>query len=70
MLLVVHPDAQQEIIEAADWYDERAEARGAAKSNFLQWPNCVALFRVLSPAFSEAIEQLDYLIDLGKNDNA
>lgn len=28
MLLVVHPDAQQEIIEAADSYDERAEGLG------------------------------------------
>lgn len=28
MLLVVHPDAQQEIIEAADWYDERADGLG------------------------------------------
>ncbi len=28
MLLVVHPDAEREIIEAADWYDQRAEGLG------------------------------------------
>ncbi len=28
MQLVVHAEAQQEIIEAADWYDERAEGLG------------------------------------------
>ena len=28
MQLVVHPDAQTEIIEAADWYDQRATGLG------------------------------------------
>lgn len=51
-------------------FSDLSAAREAAKNNSLQWPNCVAPFRVPSPAFSEAIEQLDYLIDLGKNDNA
>jgi toxin ParE1/3/4 len=26
--LVIHPDAQVEIVEAADWYDQRAEGLG------------------------------------------
>ena len=40
-------------------FSDLPTAREAAKSNSLQWPNRVALFGVPSPAFSEAMEQLN-----------